>query len=190
MRAILTSLGVLLLTACGSSPPTRFYALEPTASTARSSGPDAPIKVDAVHIPSLLDRQTMLRGENHYQLSISSQDRWGADFGDMVRRVLTQDLERRLPAGSVISPNTPAPPDARGLVVDILSFAPDGTRAIALDVEWTLLQGSPARPLVQRSVHLNEPSDGSAGGQAAAMSRLLGRLADQISAAAIGPASS
>lgn len=185
MRALPALLLALALVACGTSPPTRFYALEPTAAeTAVPAAPRTPIKVDAVHIPSLLDRRTMVRGESHYQLSLSSQERWGADFGDMVRRVLTEDLENRLPAGSVVSPNTPAPQEARGLVVDILAFEPNASGAVTLEAEWTLLQGSPAQPLLQRNVHLSEPANGSAAGQAAAMSRLIGRLADQIAASA------
>lgn len=188
MRALSAVIVCLGLTACGSSPPTRFFALEPTPSSVPvQSRLGAPIKVDAVHIPSVLDRRTMVRDENHYRLSISPQDRWGADFGDMLRRVLTQDLESRLPRGSVVAPNTPAPQNTRGLVVDILSFQPNGSGTITLEAEWTLLEGSPAHPAVQRTVHLSEPSDGSPDAQAEAMSRLVGQLADRIAQGADGP---
>ncbi|HEY6453330.1 MAG TPA: ABC-type transport auxiliary lipoprotein family protein [Steroidobacteraceae bacterium] len=172
---------ILELSACGSSPPTRFFALESTPPGTPVQLPSAaPVKVDGVHIPSVLDRRTIVRGEKDYQLSISSQDRWGADFGQMVRRVLTQDLQARLPAGMVVSPNAPASSDARGIVADILSFEPSGAAAVTLDVDWVLLQGSPAQPALQRSLHLSEPYDGSASSQAAAMSRLIGRLADDV----------
>ena len=174
----------IALAGCGSSPPTRFYSLEPTAAVAPTQlSLQAPIKVDAVHVPSVLDRKEIVKGEHNYQLSISSQDRWGGDFGDMVRRVLTQDLQQRLPAGMVIGPDNSAPADARGVVVDILSFQPRSAGVVELDADWVLLQGSPPRTAVHRSVQLREPFEGSVDSQADAMSRLVGKLADDIARA-------
>jgi uncharacterized protein len=181
--AILATLSAVLLEGCGSSPPARFYSLEPTAAVASTRLKlQAPIKVDAVHIPAVLDRNQIVTGEHDYRLSISPQARWGGDFGEMLRRVLTQDLQRRLPPGMVIGPDDIAPADARGVVVDILAFAPQGA-AVRLDADWVLLAGSPARTVLHRSLHWSEPFEGSVASQAAAMSRLLGRLADDVAQA-------
>ena len=82
MKPIFLLMVALTIAGCGSSPPTRFYALEPTAPKGAVQLPRAtPIKVDAVHIPSVLDRRTIVRGQNHYQLDISSQARWGVILG-------------------------------------------------------------------------------------------------------------
>lgn len=181
MRGMALVAAALTVAGCGSSPPTRFYTLD---AVAPQSSPrhalQTPVKVDAVHVPAVLDRRSIVRGESGNELQISSQDRWGADFGEMARRVLTQDLEQRLPSGTVIPPDSPAPDNARGIVVEILSFEPDGAGQVALDADWTLLQGSPAQPLLQRSVRLAKAAGDSAGSEAAAMSTLLGRLADDI----------
>ncbi|MGB6602782.1 MAG: PqiC family protein [Steroidobacteraceae bacterium] len=173
------ALGACLIAGCGTSPPTRFFTLDATAPPIHREAHGAPVEVNAVHVPPTLDRQTIVRGEIDHQLTISSQDRWGADFGELVRRVLTQDLEARLPAGMVLPPDTPAPDNARGLVVEILAFQPKGSD-IVLDADWTLLEGAPARPALQRSVHLQEAAGSSTNDQVAAMSRLLGQLADRI----------
>ena len=171
---------ILTLTGCASSPPTRFFALDPVSPAAdQAGGRGAPVKVDAVHIPPALDRDSMVRGESDNQLQISSQDRWAGDLGEMIRRVLTQDLARRLPSGMVIAPESPAPPSARGLVVDILTFQPQAGEVV-LDADWTLLRGTQTNPVIRRSVHLTAPAASSAQGQAAAMSTLLGELADGI----------
>ncbi len=174
---------ILTLTACASSPPTRFFALDPVSAgaspTADQAADAGAVKVDAVHIPPALDRDSMVRGESDNQLQISSQDRWAGDLGEMIRRVLTQDLAQRLPSGSVIAPESPAPPSARGLVVDILTFQPQGGEVV-LDADWTLLQGTQSNAVLRRSVHLTAPATSSAQGQAAAMSTLLGELADGI----------
>ena len=174
---------ILTLTGCASSPPTRFFALDPVSPAAdQAGGRGAPVKVDAVHIPPALDRDSMVRGESDNQLQISSQDRWAGDLGEMIRRVLTQDLARRLPSGMVIAPESPAPPSARGLVVDILTFQPQSGGEVVLDADWTLLEGTQSNPVLRRSVHLTAPGAASAQGEAAAMSALLGQLADRIAA--------
>jgi uncharacterized protein len=171
--------GACTLAGCGTSPPTRFFTLDATPAAVHREAHGAPVEVQAVHIPPALDRQTIVRGEIDQQLTISARDRWGADLGELVRRVLAQDLEARLPAGMVLPSDTPAPDNARGLVVEILSFQPKDTHII-LDADWTLLEGAPARPALQRSVHLEEAAGSSTSQQVAAMSRLLGQLADRI----------
>jgi uncharacterized protein len=175
-------LALLTLAGCASSPPTRFFALDAVSAgaTAAAGANGTPVKVDAVHIPPALDRDSMVRGENDNQLQISSQDRWAGDLGEMIRHVLTQDLAQRLPSGMVVAPESPAPPSARGLVIDILTFQPQGGEVV-LDADWTLVQGTQANPVQRRPVHLTQSATPSAQGEAEAMSALLGQLADDIS---------
>jgi uncharacterized protein len=174
---------LLMLVGCASSPPTRFFALDPvsTGAAPAAGANGTPVKVDAVHIPPALDRDSMVRGESDNQLQISSEDRWAGDLGEMIRRVLTQDLAQRLPSGMVVAPESPAPAGARGLVIDILTFQPRGGDVV-LDADWTLLQGTQANPVLRRSVHLTQSATPSAQGEAEAMSTLLGQLADDITA--------
>jgi hypothetical protein len=180
-RLLAALLLLLTLAACASSPPTRFFALDPAPGNAAADGSGGKaVKVDAVHIPPALDRNSMVRGESDNQLEISSQDRWAGDLGEMIRRVLTQNLASRLASGMVIAPESPAPPSARGLVVDILTFQPQGGGEVVLDADWTLLEGTQSNPVLRRSVHLTVPGVSSAQGEAAAMSTLLGQLADDI----------
>lgn len=185
MRGLSLLVMFATLAGCGSSPPTRFYALDVVQS--ESPGPSEttvkPVKVNAVHIPALLDRRAIVRRQAGNQLDISSRDRWGASFGEMARGVLTQDLQSRLAPGTIIPANAPAPRDARGLVVEILSFVPDGSGQVVLTCDWALLEGSPAHMIFSRTVHLSQPVGDSPSSQADAMSKLLGKLADQIAAA-------
>jgi uncharacterized lipoprotein YmbA len=183
-RRLLPVLLVLALSGCASSPPTRFFTLDalPPAAPVRGSKGQAPLKVDAVHIPPSLDRSSIVRGARGNELEISSRDRWAGDLGETIRRVLTQDLASRLPAGTVIAPDAPAPPSARGLVIDILTFQPQGAGEVVLDADWTLLEGTQSHPVLNRSEHLTAAGAPSAQGEAAAMSTLLGELADAIAA--------
>lgn len=179
---LIPALALLAVAGCASSPPTRYFALDPAppgGSPAANQAASQPVKIDAVHIPPALDRDSMVLGESDNQLQISSQDRWAGDLGEMIRRVLTQDLAQRLPSGMVVAPESPAPPRAHGLVVDILTFQPQGGEVV-LDADWTLLQGTQSNPVLRRSVHLTAAAAASAQSQAQAMSALLGQLADGI----------
>src|SRR6185437_1479477 len=128
---------------CGTSPSAQFFtldALRPAGPPPTTAG--APLKVVAVHVPSVLDRQEIVEEGAAGTLSVSDEHRWGAPFGDMVRRVLTQDLAARLPKDMVLFPDQPAPPGANDLVVDILEFERDASGAVVFDGSWSLVQGS------------------------------------------------
>lgn len=167
---------------CGTSPPTHFFTLLPVAPVGNSvASPPFPVQVSAVHIPAVLDRSEMVRQANSNALSIRSEDRWGAPLGEMARNVLAQNLAERLPRGSVILPRAPAPSSAAHLVVNIATFREDADRRVRLNGSWTLLRGTPAEPVLQGNVSFEDQAAGDdAGSQAAAMSKLLGRLADDI----------
>jgi len=181
---ILVAIAVAVAMGCHSGPPPRFYTLEavaPEGAIARD-GAIAPVKVNAVHVPPLLDRREIVRGEADSRVEISSEDRWGSDFGEMARNILTQNLQQRLPPGTVIPPNVPAPANARSVVVEIQSFAPNESGQVVLVCDWTLLEGTPPHPVFVQTVNLAATDGVSASGQVSAMSRLLGKLADQIAA--------
>jgi uncharacterized lipoprotein YmbA len=170
-----------MLASC-ASPPTHFFTLARVSPVGSSlPTPPFPIQVNAVHIPAVLDRSEIVRQADSDQLLISGQDRWGAPFGEMVRNILAQDLAERLPQESVILPRAPAPASAAHLVVNIAAFSEDVHRRVRLNASWTLLRGTPAKPVLDGDVNLEDQAAGDdAASQAAAMSRLLGRLADNI----------
>ena len=172
----------LTLAACGSSPPTHFFALTAVAPVGRPpDAPAFPVQVAAVHIPAMLDREAMVRRTGPTALSISDQDRWGAPLDDMARNVLAQDLAERMPEGSVILPGAPLPSSTALLVVNIASFTQDADRRVTLDGSWALMHGRPAKTILDRDVSLECKTDSDdAAAQAAAMSQLLAKLADHI----------
>jgi uncharacterized lipoprotein YmbA len=181
MRTPMLLAAVLTLAGCASSPPTRFYTLDPVDSAGAPQARLArPLEVDAVHIPALVNRRWMIRGENGPAVTISGRDRWTGNLGELCRQVLSRDLASRLPSGMVVPPHTPAPPGTRGVVVSITAFEPQSGGEVALDADWTLVAGVGAKPVLHRTVRLRAPEGPSAGTEARAMSQLLGRLADRI----------
>jgi len=175
--------GILLLaTACASSPPTRFYALEPIPPAHRTEGQiRPPVKILAVHVPPLLDREQIVREGSPGELIVSDTNRWGAPLAEMTRDVLTQDLLLRLPEGSVILPQQPAPPQTNTITVDILHLQAQADGAVLLEGGWSLIPPGTEAPSLARAIHISEPSGAADyARQARAMSLALGQLADDI----------
>lgn len=177
--------GAAALAACGHSPPTRFFTLDPTpAVRPPPPGPIAPVQLDAVRIPAVLDRPELVSQAGPVRLKVDDLDHWGAPLGELMRRTLAQDLLARLPAGAFAPPDAPAPPGARGLVVTVVQLRAGGDGRARLVAHWALLDAASHRPVMAGDVRLEAAGGGAgASGEAEAISRLLGQLADQIAAA-------
>ena len=190
MRAALplaVLLGAAATASCASSPPVQFFALtvsdQPLQQRPAAPPSSTPVRVAAVHIPAALDRQQIVRESAPGKVEISDRHRWDAPLDQMVSNVLTQDLLRRLPRGAVVLPQEPATPDTRAIVLDILRFEPDAGGTVTLTGAWSLLPAASDTPLLTRRVALSEPAPADYAGEVAAMSRLLGKLADEIAQA-------
>ena len=160
---------------------TQFYTLDPAvggpapAYAAAYAGP--PVRIDAVHVPPALDRLELVEPDGANAVKVRDLAHWAAPLGEMARRVLTQDLAARLPQGSVVFPDSPKPQGARGIVVDMLALSP-GADGVTLDASWSVLPGARGGALRQRQARLTT----AAAAQPAAISALIGQLADRIAA--------
>jgi uncharacterized protein len=176
----------VLVAGCASSPPSQFYrltAVAPAAPPQSGGSRSAPVIVAAVHIPFSLDRQEIVRTGPGNALEIDGFERWGAPLDEMIQRVLTQDLIERLPASTVVLPSGPAPAGTDRIVVDILSFQSDTDGNVTLEGSWSLLPPGASVPSVIRGIREAEAASATDfNRQAAVMSEMLGRLADDIAA--------
>ena len=173
---------VALLAACGSSPKTQFYTLDPVPPQApMQAAASVPVQVAAVHIPPALDRQEIVRENAPPQLDVSDQNRWGGSLDNMIQRVLTQDLTQRLSPSSVVLPQQPAPQRHNAIVVDILQFDEDARGQVVFDGSWSLTGSDSDKPLANHHLRLSaRAGSNSFSDQVAAMSHVLGELSDNI----------
>ncbi|HVY82508.1 MAG TPA: PqiC family protein [Steroidobacteraceae bacterium] len=90
-------LSALVLVGCASSPPLQFYTLSEVAPTSNTGATTQPllIRVGRVRIPGELDRNELMQRINATRLRIAEQERWAGPLGDMIRRVLSADLQAR-----------------------------------------------------------------------------------------------
>jgi uncharacterized lipoprotein YmbA len=177
-----------MLVACASSPPMHYYTLTEMPAPSRLTVPEGvdPIRLDRVTIPTELDRSQIVRRLDSTQLQIVEEVRWAAPLDETIRRILSNDIAARLPAGAVANPNEPFAGEKRqSLAVDFSEFYGDPACAVTLRATWTLkptgLHGSEETKA--------SPQSGckGAGSIPEAMSQALGQLSDLIAAAISGP---
>ena len=174
-----------LVGACSSGPPTHFYTLSDTAPEATPPVGVCWVRIVNLTIPGELDRPELVRRIGPNQLSIAGLDRWAAPLDETIRRALTDDIARRVPA--------PVPGQQYSVSVEIREFYGDSNCNVSLRAGWTV---KPSHPEGARSANaapvnpapampVNEdiqvPSSGSCPATlAATMSVALGQLSDRI----------
>lgn len=173
------------LTACGTSPATTFLALEPIPPMMTSAYRGPPVRIPFLRVPVILDRPEFVR-QVASTVEVSDFNRWAAPLGRLARDTLIQDLQARLPAGTVLPPDAGAvTPEVRAEAT-VLSFAASGGEA-QMNVSYRIVPASmspglsaeaPPRPITLRTPLLSDDPVS----QARAWSALLGQLADRIAA--------
>ena len=176
---------LLMLAAC-TSPEPAYYTLQAMQGTPHT-GSLAAIEVRRPGLAGYLDRSDIVLKNAGYRLDVNGQLRWAEPLGDMIGRVLAQDLTQRLPGASVFTQSGAISADPQMRVeVDIESFDADASGAVVLNAQVVIERGVTHRPLAMRRVALTaQPSGSGAANLVASMSALLGKLADAIAQDAV-----
>ena len=165
------------------SASTRIYTLEPATPASHIDVYHAPaLRVDTLNVPAGWDRMEILKLSAAGTLQISDFDHWAAPLAQMARQTLSDDLDQRLPSGSVIYPRLPKPGGALGVNVDILEFNIVASQA-SMRASWVMVPSGDAQGAKRSvaSLHSSMSSEEPAA-VAHAWSDLIGQLADRIAA--------
>jgi uncharacterized lipoprotein YmbA len=168
---------LLLLSACASSPDSHFFTLSP-APPQRAPAQDRPqVHLAMVRLPELYDRPQLVTRTGPQSVEIDEYDRWAEPLERMTGRILAEDIALRRPrvAGPV-----PAGVDQPKLQVAVDEFAADRSAGRAvLSGNWKIVETDGTTRAGAFS--FSQPVSGSEPAAiAAAMSGLLGQLADEI----------
>ncbi len=166
---------LLLLAACASSPPTRFYTLSDTSPATPAPPGVGLITLDRVTIPGEIDRPELVRRTGSNRVTLSDEDRWAAPLDEIIRRVLTDDIARRVPS--------PVAGQQYGVSLDVHEFYGDAACNVTLRAVWTprrtaATSAAPAPPVNEE---IRTPSSGACPATLPqTMSLALGELSDRI----------
>lgn len=188
MRLALGTIAASCLIGCGSSPPVRYYTLEPQPGASApgpsaSTGAAVPLRVQRVSIPPELERRGLVQHIAAGQVRIWDSDSWAAPLDDLIGRTVSADLASRLGPASVVDASEPSSGEPRRLLfLDVIALSADPTCAITLRANWTLQSPNQADQRATESIEAAAVAPCPAG-MAATISRALGQLSDRIAAA-------
>jgi uncharacterized lipoprotein YmbA len=135
-----------------------------------------------LNVPASWDRIEILKLSAAGTLQISDFDHWAAPLAQMARQALSDDLDQRLPSGSVIYPRLPKPSGALGVNVDILDFNIVASQA-SMRASWIIAPSGDAPGAKRSAAELRSSmSSEDPAAVAYAWSDLIGQLADRIAA--------
>lgn len=171
--------------ACAASEPARTFTLVSRPGAQHEHALSA-LAVRPVEFPKYLDRPQLVRRSDPYELRMSEFERWGEGMGDMITRVLIDDLAIRLPRTQVFpSSGAFAPPSDTTLQVSISRFETEPSGTVALTAQWQFQGGDRRRPQLQSAdIRVDGTPDDKPTQLVAAMSDALAQLSDRIAASA------
>jgi hypothetical protein len=86
----------MLLSACVSSRPDRFYILSALPQAAAEARPASDVQATLrVTLPPWVDGTEMLLNTSAGEVIVMEHERWAAPLADLVRQTLALDIERR-----------------------------------------------------------------------------------------------
>ncbi len=171
-----------LVSAC-SSPEPAYYTLAAVPGVGQPGGP-AKIELRRLGLAGYLDRSEIVRANGAYSLRLNGAERWGEPFGDLVARILAEDLTQRLPGSSVFTSAGSITAEADATVeMDVQRFDADASGQAVLLAQVAVSRGRARASAMTRVVRLIvPPASASTSDLVAAMSKALGQLADAVAA--------
>jgi len=180
----------LVLGACGSAPPLRYYTLVPPAggATASPSAPAFQFELLPVTIPAQVDQPQMVVREGGQGVSVLQGQRWIAPLADELRGALAADLSRDFRAQDV----TGLPSQGKSTVrikLDVRRFDSVPGSYAYLDAAWSVRSLSGGDPLActsRISETVGEGYDALVQGHQQAIGKLAGQIGTVAGAMASG----
>ena len=172
---------VTVLAAC-SSAPTRFHTLIPPSVPLAGSGSAFVIDVQSVGVPPQVDLPSLVLRQGASGIAVVDGERWASPLGDEIRGALSADLASRLGTHDVHG--LPRSKDARVVRVqlDVRRFDSEVGGSATLEAGWSVRAGDTANASCASRV--SEPAGSSYDSLVDAHQRAIGKVADQVAAAA------
>jgi uncharacterized lipoprotein YmbA len=179
--------GTMMLTACGRTPPSKFYTLQPVQqpSMGRSLPADVGLAVGPVEIPAEIDRAEIVTRDAGNEVSFSQYHRWAAPLRQSIASVIAQNI------GTLLGTERVTPftrenifrPTHR-MVININRYDSQLSKEFLIDATWSVkdLKGNKLL-LVQKSIIRESLATAAYEELVAAQSKALAALSAEMAKA-------
>ncbi|QNK00507.1 PqiC family protein [Dyella telluris] len=181
----------LVLGACGSVPPVRYYTLVPPAGGDATAAPATqPFQFELlpVTVPAQVDQPQMVVRQGGQGVAMLQGQRWIAPLGDEVRGALSADLTREFRAQDVTGLPTEGKSTVR-IKLDLRRFDSVPGSYAYIDAAWSvrpLKGGDPLACTSRISETVGEGYDALVQGHQEAINKLAGQVGAVAGAIAAG----
>ena len=172
---------VLLAAGCASTPASRFYTLSATTTPAVTSS-DLLVVVGPVSVPAVVDRPQIVVTAGPNQMRLEEFNRWASPLQDNISRVVAQNLVMMLgtPRVALSSQTVSATDVGYRVAVEVQSFDSTLGEAATLDAAWIVRRMGDGRTQTGRTTVREAVQEKSYDALAAAHSRAVARLSQDI----------
>ena len=183
--AVCACVAMGLAAGCGTSPPSRFYTLNPTVAPAAATS-TLVVAVGPVTIPAVVDRPEFVVNTGPHEVKIDDFNRWASPLQDNLTRAIADNLSAVLGTSRVIRFPQPiaVEPDYR-VVVEVRTFASAPGEAATFDAIWTVRRSKDGRTQTGRTAVREPVAEASYDALAAAHSRAVARASHDIEEAIV-----
>lgn len=179
-------LASLLLAACGSSPPVRYFSLSTTVAAAQDPDDAIILGLGPLQVPEYLNRSQLVTRERGSEMKVHEFIRWAEPLDTAMHRIVAADVDSLMdtlvvfpfPWESVLQNQV----DYR-LLGDILRFESDYAGRVVLEVQWGVTTPETHEILIRprRSVYESGPvSSDDPAAIASAMNEALAKFSRDI----------
>jgi uncharacterized lipoprotein YmbA len=171
------------LAGCASTPPSRFYTLTAARGTVASSS-TLSVLVGPVAVPAVVDRPQIVVDAGANQVRLDDFNRWAAPLQNAIARVVADNLVAMLGTPRVtLSMQTLSTDSDFRASIDVQSFQSAPGEAATLDAVWTVRRAKDGKAETGRTTVREPMQENSYDALAAAHSRALARLSQDIAGA-------
>lgn len=179
---ILCALGGLIA-GCVSTPEARFFTLNATMSRAAESS-SLSVVVGPVSVPAAVDRPQIVVTTSPNQVRVDDFNRWASPLQSNISRVVADNLVSILGTPRVtVFPQTLGASADYQAAVEVQSFGSALGEAATLDAVWTVRRVKDGKLQVGRTTVREPASERGYDALAAAHSRAVARLSQDIAGA-------
>jgi uncharacterized lipoprotein YmbA len=168
---------------CGTTAPSRFYTLDPTAVSDGAAPVNYPIMVGPVSVPATVDRPEFVVETAPNRVDVDEFNRWAAPLNDAVAQAVAGDLVKLLG-----TPNVAAAPlanfdPAYRVTIDVQRFESVPGHSALVEAMWTVHSTAGGETRSGRTIASEPVQADGFDALAAAHSRAVAKMSADIAVA-------
>jgi uncharacterized lipoprotein YmbA len=178
--ALTISCALVILAAGCASTPSRFYTLSAATGPAATSS-DLSVVVGPVSVPAEVDRPEIVVTTGPNQVRLEEFNRWASPLQNNISRAVAENLVAMLGTPHVtLSPQTLSADADYRVAIEVQSFKSTPGEAAALDAVWTVSRTKDGKSQTGRTTVREAVQEKGYDALAAAHSRAVARLSQDI----------